>query len=119
MSAPLSPFYKSGSFIFISGQVGLDPETGVIPEDFESQIVNVFKNLKRVLQSAGLNEASIVKTTVYMADLSQFNRMNELYAEFFNAHKPARTTVGVSALPEFPGDPKVFIEIEAIAEASA
>lgn len=116
MSAPLSPYHKSGNFIFISGQVGLDDSTETIPEDFESQAKNVFKSLARVLDSAGSDKSNIVKTTVYMTDLTQFERMNELYIEFFESHKPARTTVGVAALPQFPGDPKIFIEIDAIAE---
>ncbi len=116
MNAPLSPFYKSGNLVFISGQVGVDAKTGVIPGDFESQVTNVFLKLKNVLESAGLNEHNVVKTTVFMTDLAQFERMNQMYAVFFNDHRPARTTVEVSALPAFPGDPKIFIEIEAIAE---
>jgi 2-iminobutanoate/2-iminopropanoate deaminase len=119
MSAPLSPFYKTGNTVYISGQVGTDPNTKVIPEGFEAQIENVFKNLTAILESAGLKEDNIVKTTVYMTDLSLFGRMNELYVNFFAEHKPARTTIGVAALPEFPGDPKVFIEIDAIAKVSA
>jgi len=119
MKAPLSPFYKSGNLVFISGQVGSDSTTKIIPEDFESQVKNLFKNLKDVLQTAGLNESSVVKTTVFMTDLSLFGRMNELYVEFFGDHRPARTTIGVAALPQFPGDPNVFIEIEAIAEISS
>lgn len=116
MKAPLSPFYKSGNLVFISGQVGSDSTTNIIPEDFESQAQNVFKKLQKVLEDAKLNKNCVVKTTVFMTDLSQFSRMNELYADFFGDHRPARTTIGVAALPEFPGDPKVFIEIEAIAE---
>ena len=118
MSIPLSPYYQSERLVFISGQVGIDQETGIIPADFESQAINVFKSLQQVLQSAGLDKNAIVKTTVFMTDLSLFSRMNELYAQFFGDHRPARTTVGVAALPEFPGDPKVLIEIEAIAEVS-
>jgi 2-iminobutanoate/2-iminopropanoate deaminase len=70
------------------------------------------------LESAGLDIKSVVKTTVYMTDLSLFGLMNELYAELFGDHKLARTTIGVAALPEFPEDPKVFIEIDAVAEMS-
>lgn len=118
MSAPLSPFYKSGNLIFISGQVGSNTITKVIPEDFESQVLNTFANLKSVLESAGSDISKVVKTTVFMTDLSKFARMNEMYQEFFGEHKPARTTIGVAALPQFPGDPNVFIEIEAIAEVN-
>lgn len=119
MSTPLSPFYKSGNLAFISGQVGLDPTTGRIPDDFESQVDNVFKNIQHVLQSIGIGRNSVVKTTVNMTDLSLFSQMNERYLEFFGDHRPARTTIGVAALPEFPGDPTVFIEIEAVAEVAA
>ena len=115
MSAPLSPFFQSGNLIFISGQVGSNPDDGAIPDDFDRQAANVFVNLDIQLNSAGLSKVDIVKTTVYMTDLSQFDLMNQLYAEYFGEHKPARTTVGVAALPEFPGDPTVHIEIDAIA----
>lgn len=118
MKAPLSPFYQTGKVIFISGQVGMDSQSKVIPEDFESQLKNTFQNLENVLKSAGLTKNNVVKTTIFMTDLSLFTRMNELYADFFGNHLPARTTIGVAALPEFPGDPHVFIEIEAIAEVS-
>ncbi|MEX0896018.1 MAG: RidA family protein [Patescibacteria group bacterium] len=118
MKAPLSPFYKTGNMVFISGQVGSDSKTKVIPEDFQSQTENIFQNLRNVLELAGLTEVNVVKTTVFMTDLSLFPQMNELYADFFGKHLPARTTIGVAALPEFPGDPKVLIEIEAIAEIS-
>jgi 2-iminobutanoate/2-iminopropanoate deaminase len=104
--------------IFISGQVGSDSETKIIPEDFESQAKNTLQNLSRVLKTTGLTKRNVIKTTVFMTDLSLFTRMNEIYADFFGDHLPARTTIGVAALPEFPGDPHVLIEIEAVAETS-
>lgn len=116
MSSPLSQFYRSGNLLFISGQVGIDASTDNIPDDFESQLGHVFENLQQVLTSAGANKEQVIKTTVYMTDLTQFGQMNAAYMEFFGQHKPARTTVGVAGLPQFPGDPTVFIEIEAIAE---
>lgn len=119
MKAPLSPFYKSGNLVFISGMVGVDLASSKIPEDFETQAKNVFIKLVSVLKDAGLKKENVVKTTVFMTDLSLFGRMNELYGEFFGEHRPARTTIGVDALPEFPGDPHVFIEVEAIAEIPA
>lgn len=115
MSAPLSPAYEYSNLVFISGQVGSDPETQVIPEGFEQQAVNAFKNLQNVLNDTGLTKDNILKTTVYLTDLSLFDQMNELYATFFGEHKPARTTLGVAGLPQFPGDPTIFIEIDAVA----
>ena len=115
MSAPFSPAYEYSNLVFISGQVGTNPETQIIPEDFEQQAINTFKNLLRVLNDTGLNEKNVIKTTVYLTDLSLFDQMNELYVRFFGEHKPARTTLGVSGLPQFPGDPNIFIEIDAIA----
>ncbi len=119
MSAPLSPFYRAGELVFISGQVGSDIETKVIPEDFESQALNVFRNLEQVLASAEVDKSQIVKTTVFLTDMSFYSKMNELYVEFFGDHKPARSAIGVAALPKFPGDPRVFIEIEAVAYISS
>ena len=118
MSSPLSQFYISGNLLFISGQVGIDASTDKIPEDFESQLSHVFENLQHVLTSAGASKGQVIKTTVYMTDLAQFDQMNAAYAEYFGQHKPARTTIGVAGLPQFPGDPTVYIEIEAVAEVS-
>lgn len=115
MSAPLSLYYEYGNLVFISGHVGSDPETKVIPEGFEEQAENTFKNIQARLDEAGLTKENVIKTTVYLTDLSLFAQMNEMYAEFFGEHKPARTTIGVVGLPQFPGDPDVFIEIDAIA----
>jgi 2-iminobutanoate/2-iminopropanoate deaminase len=119
MTAPLSPFYESNGLIFISGQIGADPKTKIIPEDFESQAKNTFANIQLRLEEAGLRIESIAKTSVYLTDLSLFAKMNDMYSEFFGDHKPARTTIGVAGLPQFPGDPNVFIEIDAIASKSA
>lgn len=115
MSAPLSPFYESGSTVYISGQVGSDLNTQLIPRDFEQQALNVFKHIEKILGEAGLTKEDVVKTTVYLTDLSFFEKMNALYVDFFGSHRPARTTVGVAGLPEFPEDPTIYIEIDAIA----
>lgn len=118
MSSPLSPFYESDNLVFISGQVGHDIETKTIPEDFESQAKNTFKNILLRLEEANINKKDVVKTSVYLTDLALFDQMNQMYAEFFGDHKPARTTIGVAGLPQFPGDPTVYIEIDAIAAKS-
>jgi 2-iminobutanoate/2-iminopropanoate deaminase len=115
MSNLFSPFYESQGFVFISGQVGDDAKTGVIPVDFEAQAVNAFSNLKLRLGEAGLTVAGVAKVSIFLTDLSYFEKMNELFADCFGDYKPARTTLGVAALPQFPGDPTVYIEIEAIA----
>lgn len=114
MSAPLSPFYKSQDLIFVSGQVGIDSE-GNIPADFSSQVSNALINLRNVLEQADSKLENTVKTTVFLTDLSQFDKFNDIYSAFFGGHKPARTTVGINELPRFEGDPIIHVEIEAIA----
>ena len=118
MSELFSPFYESNGLVFISGQVGDDAESGVIPSEFEQQASNAFNNLKLRLNEAGLSENNVAKVTIFMTDLTHFSQMNEFFAECFGSHKPARTTLGVAALPQFPGDPTVLIEIEATAVIS-
>ena len=112
MSAPLSPFYKAGDLIFVSGQVGTGSD-GTIPEDFASQTHNTLSNLKNVIESAGSEIGKTVKINAYLVDLSNFTEFNDIYVEFFGEHKPARTTLGVKELPSFEGDPLIHIEIDA------
>ncbi len=98
---PYSQAIEAKGFIFLSGQVGIDPSTGRLKETFEEQAKQCFENVLAVLESAGLGKRNIVKVVVYMVDLSLFKRFNELYEEFFRdiSPKPARTTVGVKELP--------------------
>ena len=106
-----SPAIVVGDLVFTSGQIGLDPKTGQFPEGgFEAQFQQVFKNLTAVLEASGSNVDNIVKATVFLADMNDYNAMNELYRKQFKADPPARTTVQVARLPR-----DARIEIEAVA----
>ena len=103
---------KSGNFLFISGQIPLDPETGeIVSGDFKEQARRVLRNIMAILDASGMSAENVVKTNVYMTDLSNFSIVNEVYAEFFKSDPPARAAVEVSRLPL-----NVEIEIECIAE---
>lgn len=108
---PYSQAVEAAGLLFISGQLPIDPATGnMAPAEIEAQTEGVIKNLEGILKSQGLTLENILKTTVYMADLSQFAQMNEVYARFFAKNPPARATVEVKALPK-----AALVEIEAIA----
>lgn len=108
---PYSQGVKVGNMVFISGQIPIDPETGNIVEGgIKEQTRRVLENIKAILESIGGSLNNVVKTTVFMVDLSEFSEMNEVYKEYFSSNFPARSTVQVSALPK-----NVKIEIEAIA----
>jgi len=104
----------SGNLIFVSGQIPLDPATGsLIPEtDIKSQTRRVLLNLEGVLKGAGVSLANVVRTTVFLKNMGDFADFNGVYAEFFNADPPARSTVEVARLPR-----DVAIEIDCIATA--
>lgn len=108
---PYSQAVEAAGLIFISGQLPIDPATGAMaPAEIKAQTEGVIKNLENILKSQGLTLENILKTTVYMADLSQFAQMNEVYGKFFAKNPPARATVEVKALPK-----AALVEIEAIA----
>ena len=110
---PYSQAVEAGGFIFISGQLPVDPATGALAgTDIAGQTETVIKNIGAILKSRGLSFENIVKTTVFMADLKQFARMNEVYGSFFSKNPPARATIEVKALPK-----AALVEIEAIATA--
>jgi 2-iminobutanoate/2-iminopropanoate deaminase len=97
---PYSHAIKVGNVVYASGQIALDPATGNLVEgDFTAQARRVFENLKAVLHDAGTDFGRVAKATVYLADLANFPTLNSIYAEYFGEHKPARSTVGVAALP--------------------
>jgi 2-iminobutanoate/2-iminopropanoate deaminase len=102
-----TPAIVSGDLVFTSGQIGLDSKTGQLPEGFEAQFEQVFKNLTAVLDSAGSSSEHILKATVFLADMNDYNKLNELYKAKFKGDPPARTTVQVARLPR---DAKVEIE---------
>lgn len=107
---PYSQAIETNGFVFVSGQIGLNPETGDLCEGFHEQTRQVMRNLQAVLEAAGLTLDRVVKTTVYLVDLEEFSRFNEIYAKFFTNHRPARSTVQVARLPK-----GALIEIEAVA----
>jgi 2-iminobutanoate/2-iminopropanoate deaminase len=110
---PYSQAIKANGFIFASGQIPLDPATMRIVEGgIEEQTGRVLENLKAVLEAAGSSLDRVVKTTVYLADMGEFAAMNEIYARYFGATKPARATVQVARLPR---DVKVEIDVVALA----
>lgn len=98
---PYSQGITINDLVFTSGQVPLDPGTGELVEGpFEDQVHRVFRNLKAVLEEAGSGFDRVLKATVYLTDLDNFQTMNGIYAEYFGSHRPARTTIGVSQLPK-------------------
>jgi 2-iminobutanoate/2-iminopropanoate deaminase len=110
---PYSQAIKTGGMVYCSGQIPIDPETGeFVSNEISEQTEQVLKNLSAVLEAAGAALDSVVKTTVFLADMSDFAAMNEVYGRFFSENKPARATVQAARLPR---DAKV--EIECIATA--
>lgn len=107
---PYSQAVRCGGLLMVSGQIPVDPETGVVPEGIRAQAAQSMKNLKAVLEAAGASMQDVVKCTIFLTDLSGFPDVNEVYAGFWEAPYPARSCVEVSALPK-----GVLIEIEAIA----
>lgn len=97
---PYSQAVKSNGFVFTSGQIALDPASGnIVDGDFNAQARRVFENLQAVLTEAHTDFSRVLKATVYLTDLGNFQALNSIYGEYFGDHKPARTTVGVSQLP--------------------
>jgi len=110
-SLPLSPGIKVGNLLFTSGQVGVDREKGITPEDIRDQTRACFRNLRQILNAAGVDYEDVVKVNVYLTDMSEFSAMNEAYREHFPEEPPARTTVGIKALAR----PEFRVEIEMVA----
>ncbi|NJL21644.1 MAG: RidA family protein [Leptolyngbyaceae cyanobacterium SM1_3_5] len=113
--APVGPYSQAiavGSLLFVSGQIPLDPQTGaIVSEEISQQTEQAISNLEAILQAAGASIADVVKTTVFLADLNDFNAMNAVYARWFNeATAPARACVEVARLPK-----DVRVEIDCIA----
>lgn len=108
---PYSQGIVSDGWIFVSGQIALDPGTGkVVPGDVGAQTHRVLENLSAVLEAAGGTASTVVKTTVYLSDMANFSAVNEVYEKWFGDHRPARATVAVAGLPK-----GVDVEIDAVA----
>ena len=108
---PYSQAVEVNGFIFCSGQIGIDPQTNMLVDGIEKQTQQVLNNIDGILKSVGLDKTCIVKTTVFLKSIDDFAVMNNIYANFFGDHKPARSTIEVSNLPK-----KALIEIEIIAK---
>lgn len=112
---PYSQAVKVGNFIFVSGQIPIDPKTGkIVGNDIMAQTKRVLENIKAVLEAAGANLTNVVKTTVYLVDMGDFNAMNEIYATYFSEKPPARSTVEVSKLPK---GSKIEVDVIAYVES--
>jgi 2-iminobutanoate/2-iminopropanoate deaminase len=108
---PYSQAVKSNGFLFISGQVSIDPRSNeFLPGDVRQQTERTLENLKTILEAGGSNLHHVVKTTVFLKDMNDFPAMNEIYGKFFTAAPPARSTVQVARLPK-----DALVEIEMIA----
>jgi 2-iminobutanoate/2-iminopropanoate deaminase len=112
-TAPYSQAIKANGFLFVAGQVGLDPKTRqLVAGGFEQETTQVMKNIQAILAAAGLGFADVVNTTIYLKDVGNFAKVNEIYGRYFTGDYPARTTVGVAALP---GNANVEIAVVAAA----
>lgn len=110
-TAPYVPGTKRGPFVFTAGQVSVDASGSLVGEgDIAAQTRQVLRNLQAVLEEGGATIGDVMKTTVYLADIGDFQAMNEVYAGFFGEDKPARTTVQAAL-----ASPKFLVEIEAVA----
>lgn len=108
---PYSQAIRAGDFLFLSGQIPLDPATGALVEGgIATQTQQVFRNLGAILEAAGSSFHDVVKTTVYLADMAEFAAMNEVYGTYFSAPAPARATIQVARLPR-----DVRVEIDLVA----
>ena len=108
---PYSQGIVANGLLFTAGQIALDPATGTVVEgDVTAQTIRVLANLEAILSAAGAGWDDVVKTTVFLQDMGDFAKMNEVYAEVFGSARPARSTVQVSALPR-----GVLVEIDAVA----
>jgi 2-iminobutanoate/2-iminopropanoate deaminase len=108
---PYSQAIQAGNFLFLSGQIPFDPRTGdLMKGDIRKQTQQVLENIKGVLESQGIGMENVVKTTLFLKDMANFNQVNEVYATYFTSFPPARSTIEVAKLPR-----DADIEIEAIA----
>lgn len=108
---PYSQAIRTDLAVYTAGQLGVNPSTGdLVSTDIEAQTRQALQNLQNVLQAGGSSLANVLKTTVFLQDMNDFTKMNNIYAEFFGENPPARSTVQVAALPK-----GALVEIEAVA----
>jgi len=111
---PYSQAIEANGLIYTSGQIALKPDGSMETRDVEHQTHQVMKNLFYVLEAASAHFNDVIKTTIYLADMDDFNTVNNVYAHYFGSHKPARSTIAVKTLPK-----NALVEIECIALAGA
>ena len=111
---PYSQAILAGNMLCTSGQLGLDPATGALPEGIEEQARLSLQNVGAILEEAGFRKTDVIKTVIFLKNMSDFAAVNELYAGFFGEHKPARSCVEVAGLPK-----GGLIEIEVVARREA
>lgn len=110
---PYSQGIKAGDFLFASGQIAIDPANGnLVSGGIEAQTRQVMENVKHILAAAGLNFSHVVKTTVFITDMSDFAVVNKIYGEYFTNNPPARSCVAVAALPK-----GALVEVEVVASS--
>jgi len=107
---PYSQAVRAGNWLFVSGQIALDPRTGKLEGDAAAQTERALQNLFEILKAAGFERESIVKVTIYTTEMENFSKINEVYERMMGNHRPARATVGVASLPL-----GAKVEIEAVA----
>jgi 2-iminobutanoate/2-iminopropanoate deaminase len=112
---PYSPGMVVGNLVFVSGQAGRDPRTGIVPDGVEAQTEQALRNVAAILESAGSSLGHVIRCGVFLIHMSDFQKMNAIYAQMFGDHRPARTTVVVSALP----GKGLRVEIDAVAVIGA
>ena len=96
---PYSQAITAGGMAYLSGQLGIDPATGIIPENFAAQARLALQNLKAIVEASGSSLERVVSVDVYLTEMTSFGAFNEIYADFFPQHRPARAAIGVAALP--------------------
>ncbi|MGN1239224.1 MAG: Rid family detoxifying hydrolase [Muribaculaceae bacterium] len=107
---PYSHAVMTGNLMFLSGQIAINPETGEMPDGVQAQTAQAIANIKAILAEKGATLDNVVKTTVYLAEMSLFSEMNEIYAQHFSEPFPARSAIAVKELPK-----RALVEIEVIA----
>ena len=106
---PYSQAMKVGNFVYTSGQIALTPDGEMVEQDVELQTAQVMRNLKAVLEAGGSSLQHVIKTTIFLADMEDFAKVNAVYEKWFGGHKPARSTVAVKTLPK-----NALVEIECV-----
>jgi 2-iminobutanoate/2-iminopropanoate deaminase len=115
MSVPNLPVRETAGLLFVSGQVGVNVANGTAPKDIAGQTERTLLNLENILRKTGAELSDVVKTTVFLTDIADFDAMNAVYEQRFSVPRPAQSVVAVHELPRTAGDTPLLVEIEAVA----